>query len=266
MLKINNIEVFFVNVIHILKGVSMEVRDGMIVAALGTNGAGKSTTVKAVTGMLHTEEGRITSGNIEYDGERIDKMGPEDIVRKMGIVMVWEGRRILERLSVEENIIIGAYAANYISRKKMKDQLATVYDLFPKLSTIGARTAGYLSGGEQQMAVVASAMMARPKLLILDEPSMGLAPLVIKDIYATIGKINKEQGTTVFLVEQNANMALTVADYGYVMETGKIVLDGPAEKLKNNEDIKEFYLGLSKVGRKKSYREVKHYRRRKRWL
>lgn len=266
MLKVNNIEVFFVNVIHVLRGVTMIVEEGKIFSILGTNGAGKSTLVKAITGMLRTEEGEITSGSIEFDGDRIDKMGPEEIVGKKGIVMVWEGRRILERLNVEENLIIGAYAAPYSSWKKNKEQLEVIYDLFPKLKTIRSRTAGYLSGGEQQMTVVGSALMARPRLLILDEPSMGLAPLVVKDIYEKISRINREQGITMILVEQNANMALAVADYGYVMENGKIVLDGEAEKLKNNEDIKEFYLGLSQVGQKKRYREVKHYRRRKRWL
>jgi branched-chain amino acid transport system ATP-binding protein len=266
MLKINNIEVFFVKVIHVLKGVTMEVPDAKIVTLLGANGAGKTTTVKAITGMLGTEEGEITSGSIEFNGKRIDKMSPEDIVGKMGIIMVWEGRRVLEHLSVEENLVLGAYSAPYSHWKKKKEQLELIYDLFPSLKRIRNRTAGYLSGGEQQMTVVGCALMSRPKVMILDEPSMGLAPLAVRGIYEKIIQINQEQATTMLLVEQNAKMALSVADYGYVMENGKIVLDGPAEKLKDNEDIKEFYLGLSGVGQKKSYREVKHYRRRKRWL
>jgi len=266
MLSVNNVEVFFVNVIQVLRGVSLEVPDGKIVALLGANGAGKTTTVKAITGVLEVEEGEITSGSIEYDGERIDKMSTEKIVREKGIVMVWEGRRILEHLNVEENLLIGAYATPFPDRKK-KEQLEIVYDYFPRLREIRRRTAGYLSGGEQQMAVIGSAMMAQPRIMLLDEPSLGLAPLLVKGIFEIINiKINKEQHITILLVEQNANMALSMADYGYVIENGKIVLDGPVDKLKNNEDIKEFYLGLSEVGKKKSYREIKHYRRRKRWL
>jgi len=266
MLKLNNIEVFFVKVIQVLRGVSMDVEDGKIVALLGANGAGKSTTAKAITGMLSTEEGEITSGSIEYEGKRIDRMGSEKIVGNLGIVMVWEGRRVLEHLDVEENLMLGGYAVPYAYWKKRKEQLDLVYNYFPGLKQIRHRTAGYLSGGEQQMVVVGSALMARPRVLILDEPSMGLAPLVVKDTYEIITKINTEQKNAVLLVEQNANMALSVADYGYVMENGKVVLDGPAEKLSANEDIKEFYLGLSQIGQRKSYRDVKHYRRRKRWL
>jgi branched-chain amino acid transport system ATP-binding protein len=266
MLKLNNIEVFFVKVIQVLRGVSMDVEDGKIVALLGANGAGKSTTAKAITGMLSSEEGEITSGSIEFKGKRVDRMSSEKIVGKMGIVMVWEGRRVLEHLDVEENLMLGGYAVPYAYWKKKKEQLDLVYNYFPSLRHIRHRTAGYLSGGEQQMVVVGSALMARPQVLILDEPSMGLAPLVVKDTYEIITKINSEQKTTTLLVEQNANMALSVADHGYVMENGKIVLDGPADKLSANEDIKEFYLGLSQIGQRKSFREVKHYRRRKRWL
>jgi len=265
MLRVNNIEVFFVNVIHVIKGVSLELQVGKIATLLGANGAGKTTVVKAITGMLHTEEGEIKSGSIEFDGERIDTIGSEKIVRK-GIVMVWEGRRILERLNVEENLLLGAYGSSFTDWRKKGEQLEVVYNYFPILKELRGQTAGYLSGGEQQMTVVGSAMMARPRILILDEPSMGLAPIVIKDIYEIIMKINREQKTSILLVEQNANLALSLSDYGYVMENGKIVLDGPADKLRDNEDVKEFYLGLSQIGKRRSYREVKHYRRRKRWL
>lgn len=266
MLRLNNIEVFFVKVVQVLKGVSLEVQDGKIVALLGANGAGKTTGVKAIMGMLGVEEGEITSGSIELDGERIDKMSTEKIVGEKGISVVLEGRRVLEHMNVEENILIGGYANPYSEWRKSKEQLEVVYHYFPILRNIRGRTAGYLSGGEQQMTVIGSALMSRPKILILDEPSMGLAPLVVKDIYEIVRSLNRDRNITIILVEQNANIALSLADYGYVMENGKVVLDGPAEKLKNNEDVKEFYLGLSAVGKKKSYREVKHYRRRKRWL
>jgi len=265
MLRVNNIEVFFVNVIHVIKGVSLELQEMKIATLLGANGAGKTTVAKAITGMLRMEEGEIRSGNIEFDGTRIDAIGPEKIVKR-GIVLVWEGREILERLTVQENLILGAYSASYSEWRRKKEQLDVVYEYFPVLKTIRGRTAGYLSGGEQQMTVVGSAMMARPKVLILDEPSMGLAPIIVRNIYDIVKRINRQQKTGILLVEQNAKLALSLSDYGYVMENGRIVLDGPADKLKDNEDIKEFYLGLSQLGKRKSYREVKHYRRRKRWL
>jgi len=266
MLQVNNIDVIFVNVIHVLKGISLELQEGKIAALLGGNGAGKSTMAKSITGMIRNEEGEIKSGSIVFNGERIDTLGPEKIVKK-GIVMVWEGRRIFEQLTVENNLVLGAYAAPYTNWNKWtKNELEVVYSYFPLLKAIRSRTAGYLSGGEQQMAVVGSAMMARPKILILDEPSMGLAPMVIKGIYEIISRINREQKTGILLAEQNAKLALALAQYGYVIENGKLVLDGPADKLRNNEDVKEFYLGLSQIGKRRSYREVKHYRRRKRWI
>jgi branched-chain amino acid transport system ATP-binding protein len=263
MLQVNNIEVVYINVIQVLRGVSLEVGDGKIVALLGANGAGKTTTVKAISGLLKTEEGEITDGSIDFDGQRIDRYEPEDIAA-MGISQVMEGRRVLEHLSVEENLLVGAYCRK--DRAGVKRDIEVVFDYFPKVKDLRRRTSGYLSGGEQQMLVIGRALMARPKLMLLDEPSLGLAPLLVQEIYEIIQKINAEQKTSILLVEQNARAALGIADYGYVMENGRVVLSGPAEKLRDNEDIKEFYMGLSAVGSRKSYREVKHYRRRKRWL
>jgi branched-chain amino acid transport system ATP-binding protein len=263
MLQVNNIEVVYINVIQVLRGVSLEVGDGKIVALLGANGAGKTTTVKAISGLLKTEEGEITDGSIDFDGQRIDRYEPEDIAA-MGISQVMEGRRVLEHLNVEENLLVGAYRRK--DRAGVKRDMEVVFDYFPKLKDLRRRTSGYLSGGEQQMLVIGRALMARPKLMLLDEPSLGLAPLLVQEIYEIIQKINAEQKTSILLVEQNARAALGIADYGYVMENGRVVLSGPAEKLRDNEDIKEFYMGLSAVGSRKSYREVKHYRRRKRWL
>jgi len=263
MLKVNNIEVVYMNVIQVLRGVSLEVGDGKIVALLGVNGAGKTTTLKAVSGMLKTEEGEVTDGNIDFDGKRIDRYGPEDVAA-MGITQVMEGRRVLEHLSVEENLFIGAYCRK--DRSGVKRDIEMVFDYFPPIKRFRHKMSGYLSGGEQQMLVIGRALMARPKLMLLDEPSLGLAPLVVEEIYEIIRRINAEQKMAIFLVEQNARAALGIADYGYVMENGRVVLGGPAEKLRDNEDVREFYLGLSAVGSKKSYREVKHYRRRKRWL
>ena len=263
MLKVNNIEVIYMNVIQVLRGVSLEVGDGKIVALLGANGGGKTTTLKAISGLLKTEEGKVTDGSIDFEGKRIDKYDPEDIAA-MGISQVMEGRRVLEHLNIEENLLVGAHCRK--GRAEVKRDMDMVFDYFPKLKTLRHQTSGYLSGGEQQMLVVGRALMARPKLILLDEPSLGLAPLLVEEIYEIIKRINTEQRTSILLVEQNAIAALNIAGYGYVMENGKIVLDGPAEKLRDNEDIKEFYLGLSSVGGKKSYREVKHYKRRKRWL
>ena len=263
MLKVNNIEVIYMNVIQVLRGVSLEVGDGKIVALLGANGGGKTTTLKAISGLLKTEEGKVTDGSIDFEGKRIDKYDPEDIAA-MGISQVMEGRRVLEHLNIEENLLVGAHCRK--GRAELKRDMDMVFDYFPKLKTLRHQTSGYLSGGEQQMLVVGRALMARPKLILLDEPSLGLAPLLVEEIYEIIKRINTEQRTSILLVEQNAIAALNIAGYGYVMENGKIVLDGPAEKLRDNEDIKEFYLGLSSVGGKKSYREVKHYKRRKRWL
>jgi branched-chain amino acid transport system ATP-binding protein len=263
MLKLNNIEVTYLNVIRVLHGVSLGVDDGQIVALLGANGAGKSTTLKAISGLLYVEEGQVTDGSIELDGARIDKKNAEEI-GKLGIIQALEGRRVFEHLTVEENLNVGAFARR--DRRAVKTDLEMVYNYFPRLRQLRKNIAGYLSGGEQQMLVIGRAMMARPKLMMLDEPSLGLAPLMVKEIYDIIKRFNTESKTSVLLVEQNVRIALSIAHYGYVMENGRVVLDGTADFLKNNEDVKEFYIGLSALGTKKSYREVKHYRRRKRWL
>jgi len=263
MLQVNSIEVVYMNVIQVLRGVSLEVGGGKIVALLGANGAGKTTTLKAISGMLRTEEGEVTGGSIDFDGKRIDRYGPEDIAA-MGISQAMEGRRVLEHLSVEENLLVGAYCRK--DRAGVKRDLEMVSDYFPRIKQLRRRISGYLSGGEQQMLVIGRALMARPKLMLLDEPSLGLAPLIVEDIYQIIQKINVEQRMAMLLVEQNARASLGIADNGYVLENGRVVLNGPAEKLRDNEDVQEFYMGLSKVGSRKSYREVKHYRKRKRWL
>jgi len=263
MLQVHNIEVVYMNVIQVLHSVSLAVGDGQIVALLGANGAGKTTTIKAISGLLKTEEGEVTDGSIEFDGERIDRHGPEDIAA-LGISQVMEGRRVLEHLSVEENLLVGAYRRH--DRAGVKRDMEVVFDYFPWLKDRQRRTSGYLSGGEQQMLVIGRALMARPKLMLLDEPSLGLAPLLVQEIYKIIRRISAEQKMAILLVEQNARAALGIADHGYVLENGRVVLSGPAEKLRDNEDVKEFYMGLSAVGSRKSYREVKHYRRRKRWL
>jgi branched-chain amino acid transport system ATP-binding protein len=263
MLEINNIEVVYMNVIQVLRGVSLEVGDGQIVALLGANGAGKTTALKAVSGMLRTEEGEVADGSIDFDGKRIDRYGPEDVA-SMGITQVMEGRRVLEHLSVEENLLIGAYRRK--DRVGIKKDIEVVFNWFPKIKQLRRQMSGYLSGGEQQMLVIGRALMARPKLMLLDEPSLGLAPLLVQEIYEIIERINTEQKMAILLVEQNARAALGIADYGYVMENGRLVLEGPGENLKNNEDVQEFYMGLSTVGSQKSYRDIKHYRRRKRWL
>jgi len=263
MLRLNNIEVAYLNVIRVLRGVSLHVEDGAIVALLGANGAGKSTTLKAISGLLHVEEGEVTDGSIDWDGERIDRKSAEEI-GKLGIIQALEGRRVFGHLTAEENLQVGAY--HRTDRNAVKNDLEMVYGYFPRLKDLRHNIAGYLSGGEQQMLVIGRAMMAAPKLMMLDEPSLGLAPLLVEEIYNIIERFNTESGTSVLLVEQNVRIALSIAHYGYVMENGRIVLDGTAEFLRNNEDVKEFYMGLSAVGTKKSYREVKHYKRRKRWL
>jgi branched-chain amino acid transport system ATP-binding protein len=263
MLQVNNIEVTYMNIIQVLRGVSLEVGDGKIVALLGANGAGKTTTLKAISGLLKTEEGEVTDGSIDFDGKRIDRLNAEDIA-VMGITQVMEGRRVLEHLSVEENLLVFAYRRK--DRRQVKKDVEMVFDYFPKIKDLRRQTSGYLSGGEQQMLVIGRGLMARPKLMLLDEPSLGLAPLLVQEIYEIIKRINTERKMAILLVEQNARAALNIADYSYVMENGRIVLAGPAEKLRDNEDVQEFYMGLSAVGSQKSYREVKHYRRRKRWL
>ena len=263
ILALNNIEVIYDDVILVLKGMSLEVREGQIVALLGANGAGKSTTLKAISGLLKGEEGKVTDGSISYRGKPIDAVDPEKRVR-MGIFQVMEGRRVFDDLNVDENLYAGAHTRK--NRADVKKDMEMVFEYFPRLTERRHTLAGYLSGGEQQMLAIGRALMARPKLMLLDEPSLGLAPLLVKEIFGIINRINKEEGTTILLVEQNARIALSIADYGYIMENGKIVMDDPVDKLKENEDVKEFYLGLSKVGDKKSYRDVKHYRRRKRWI
>jgi len=262
MLRLNNIQVIYSDVILVLKGLSLEVADGQIVALLGVNGAGKTTTLKAISGLLKTEDGRVTDGSIEFQGARIDGLDPENICRR-GIVQVMEGRKVLETLTVEENLKIGAYTRR--DPDGVQRDLKMIYDYFPVLVARRHHVAGYLSGGEQQMLVIGRALMARPKLLLLDEPSLGLAPLLVREIFDIIRKIHDEQGTTFLLVEQNAQLALSIADYGYIMESGRIVFDGPADKLRGNEDVREFYLGLSEAGRRKSFKDVKFYKRRKRW-
>jgi branched-chain amino acid transport system ATP-binding protein len=262
VLNLANIEVMYASVILVLRGISLKLGDGAIVALLGSNGAGKTTTLKAISGLLRTELGEVTAGSIEYNGERIDKLGPEEIAKR-GILQVMEGRPVLEHLSAEENLILGGYI---VKNADMKRDLDMVYDYFPKLKTLRNKTSGYLSGGEQQMVVMGRSMMGHPKVMLLDEPSLGLAPLMVEEIYQIVERFNREEKTSVLLVEQNARAALAIAEYGYVMENGRVVLDGPASTLAENEDIKEFYLGLSAMGEKKSYSEVRHYKRRKRWL
>jgi branched-chain amino acid transport system ATP-binding protein len=263
MLRLNNIEVIYSNVILVLKGVSLEVPPGKVVALLGANGAGKTTTLKAISGVLRTELGEVTDGSIELGGGRIDRMDPEEIVR-LGIVQVMEGRRLFEHLTVEENLLVGAYSRT--DSAAVREDLEKVYGYFPNLKEMRRRTSGYLSGGERQMLVMGRALMGRPKVMLLDEPSLGLSPLLVREIFKIVQRINSQERVSVLLVEQNARIALGISSYGYVMENGRVVLDGPSDKLMENEDIKEFYLGLSQKGRRKSYREVKHYRRRKRWL
>jgi branched-chain amino acid transport system ATP-binding protein len=266
MLKLNNIEVVYSDVIQVLRGVSIDVPDGKIIGLLGANGAGKSTTLKAISGLLRTQEGEVTRGSIELDGQPIDELSPERIVQ-LGIVQVLEGRRLFRHLSVEENLLLGGLARRTTAQNvSIGQDLEQVYHYFPRLKELRRRTSGYLSGGEQQMLVIGRALMARPRLVLLDEPSLGLAPLLVKEIFRVVSEISAKEGMAILLVEQNARIALSVADYAYVMENGRVVLDGPAEQLAENEDIKEFYLGLTQVGERKSYRDVKHYKRRKRWL
>lgn len=263
MLSVNNIEVIYSDVILVLRGVSIEVQDGQAVALLGANGAGKTTTLKAISGLLRTEQGEVTRGNIEFDDQPIDRKRSDEIVR-LGIVQVLEGHRLFQHLTVEENLLAGALARS--GSTEIGQDIELVYEYFPRLKDLRRRVSGYLSGGEQQMLVIGRGLMGRPKLMLLDEPSLGLAPLLVDEIFEVIKRINSKEGTSILLVEQNAIAALDVVDYGYVMENGRVVLNGPAEQLRENEDIKEFYLGLTQVGERKSYRDVKHYKRRKRWL
>jgi branched-chain amino acid transport system ATP-binding protein len=263
LLAVNNVEVIYDHVILVLKGVSLTVPEGGIVALLGANGAGKSTTLKAISGLLRTERGDVTKGSIEFEGQAIDRQGPSDIVRR-GIVQVMEGRHVFEHLTVEENLLTGAYTRR--NGDSLRRDLDLVYTYFPRLTQRRSVRAGYISGGEQQMLAIGRALMARPKLMLLDEPSMGLAPMLVQEIFEIVSRLNREERVAVLLAEQNATIALRFAQHGYVMENGRIVLDGDAKTISDNEDIKEFYLGLSGVGQRKSYRDVKHYKRRKRWL
>ena len=263
MLEVANLEVVYNEVILVLRGLSIEVPDGQIVALLGANGAGKTTTTRAITGLLDVHEGKITKGTVTLAGDRIDDLEPSQIVRS-GITQVMEGRRVFAELTVDENLVTGGITNN--DRNSITEAHDRVMTMFPVLADRRAATAGYLSGGEQQMLAIGRALMSNPKLLILDEPSLGLAPKLVAQIRDTIVEINRS-GTSVLLIEQNANMALSIADYGYIMETGKIVMDGEAAKLLKDEDVQEFYLGLhGDGGDRKSFREVKHYKRRKRWL
>ncbi len=263
-LTINNIEVTYSGVILVLRGVSLKVEPGQVISLLGPNGAGKSTTLKAISGLLKSETGEVTRGNILWgDDMRLDKMTAEEIVREQ-VIQVIEGRPLFRHLTVEENLRVGSMTYN--GGAEYKNDIERVYHYFPRLRDMQRRTSGYLSGGEAQMLVIGRALMGHPKLLMLDEPSLGLAPMLVEEIFEIIKDINKGEGMSLLIVEQNARVALALADYGYVMENGRIVLDGPAEQLRENEDIKEFYLGLNQLGERKSYREVKHYKRRKRWL
>ena len=263
MLKVNNIEVTYHGVILVLRGVSLEVGDGKVVSLLGANGAGKSTTLKAISGLLKTEVGRVSRGTIHFDGQQIERSDPEELA-KMGILQVMEGRRILEHLSVEDELL----ASGYIVRKRfnLSKELERIYHYFPKLKDLRHHTSGYCSGGEQQMLVIGRALMSHPKLVLLDEPSLGLAPMLVQEIFGIVKAINEEEKVSFLIVEQNAVAALDVAEYGYVMENGRMVLDGTSAQLEKNEDVKEFYLGFGALSQRKSYRDVKHYKRRKRWL
>ncbi len=262
-LAVNNVEVVYNSVILVLRGITLEVAPGKVVSLLGPNGAGKSTTLKAISGLLNTELGEVTRGQILWGEERLDGLSAEDVVR-MGLVQVIEGRLLFRHLTVEENLRVGGMV--YQGGRYIRQDLERVYHYFPALSKLSKRVSGYLSGGEGQMLVIGRAMMAHPQILMLDEPSLGLAPLLVRQIFEIIGEINRQEGMSVLIVEQNARAALELANYAYVMENGRIVLDGPAEQMRENEDIKEFYLGLNQAGGRKNYRDVKHYKRRKRWL
>jgi branched-chain amino acid transport system ATP-binding protein len=263
MLALNNIEVVYDGVILVLKGVSLVARNGAITTLLGANGAGKTTTLKAISGLLATERGQLTKGTIELDGARLDRLPAHEVVRR-GVTQVFEGRRVFENLTVEENLIAGGHAQP--DHKLVRESIESVYEIFAPLRERRQQQAGYLSGGEQQMLAIGRALMSAPKVILLDEPSLGLAPRFVEDICRVIRRLKNERALTVLLVEQNAALALAIADHGYVMENGRIVLEGPAEALRQNADIKEFYLGLDEAGTRRSYHDVKRYRRRKRWL
>lgn len=263
LLSVNNIEVIYDHVILVLKGVSLEVPEGGVVALLGANGAGKSTTLKSISNLLGAERGVVTKGSISYRNESVHSLSPNELVHR-GVVQVMEGRHCFEHLTVEENLLTGAYTRRD-GRGAIQKDLELVYSYFPRLKERQKSQAGYTSGGEQQMIAVGRALMARPSLILLDEPSMGLAPQLVEEIFDIVKKLNENEKVTFLLAEQNTNMALKYSKYGYILENGRVVMDGDASALLDNEDVKEFYLGVSGEGRK-SFREVKHYRRRKRWL
>ena len=263
LLVVNNIEVVYNHVILVLKGVSLRVEQGGVVALLGANGAGKTTTLKAISNLLRAERGEVTKGTIELAGQNVAALSPTELVRR-GVVQVMEGRHCFEHLTIEENLLTGAYTRSDGKAAVARD-LELVYGYFPRLRERRRAQAGYASGGEQQMTAIGRALMARPKLILLDEPSMGLAPQLVEEIFAIVARLNAEAGVTFLLAEQNTTVALRYASYGYILESGRVVLDGDAAALRNNEDVKEFYLGLSGGGRK-SFRDIKSYKRRKRWL
>jgi branched-chain amino acid transport system ATP-binding protein len=264
LLEVNNIEVVYNDIIQVLRGVSLNVPKGSIVSLLGTNGAGKTTTLRAISGLLKPENGAVKEGYIKFDNTETTHLMGTDVV-KLGAVMVPEGRRVFKHLTVNENIKVGSITRKD-SAQKIREDLKLMYKHFPRLSNVTNRMAGYSSGGEQQMIAIARALMAAPKMLMLDEPSLGLAPLLVKEIFDNIERINKELKTTIFVVEQNAKIALAISDYAYIMESGKIVLEGSSKELQNNPDVKEFYMGITQGGGRKSFKNVKSYKRRKRWM
>jgi branched-chain amino acid transport system ATP-binding protein len=263
VLSINNIEVVYDSVILVLRGVSLEVKPGSITTLLGANGAGKTTTLKAISGVLRTERGEVTKGSVTFADKRIDGMRAFDVT-KLGISQVFEGRRVFEHLTTEENLIAGGHVQR--DGRKIRSGIERVYSYFPQLKERRQQLSGYLSGGEQQMLAIGRALMSEPKVMLLDEPSLGLAPMLVEEIFGIVQRLVAQENLSVLLVEQNAAMALAVAEHGYVMETGRIVLEGSVQALRDNSDIREFYLGLNEIGSRKSYRDVKHYKRRKRWL
>ena len=261
MLELNNVEVLYSEVILAVKGITARVPQGQCVTLLGANGAGKSTTLKAISNLIRTEDGRVTAGSITLDGTNITGANPVDVVRQ-GLVHVMEGRKVLRHMTVEQNLVVGGHMG---SGREAKERLDEVYSRIKRLTALRDRTAGYLSGGEQQLLVICRALMSQPKLVMIDEPSLGLAPLMVEEVYGLLSDL-KASGLTLLIVEQNTRVALELADYGYVMESGRMVLEGPSSQLKSNEDVREFYLGLTVEGERKSFRDMKHYRRRKRWL
>jgi branched-chain amino acid transport system ATP-binding protein len=263
ILSVNNIEVVYDHVILVLKGVSLEVPKGGIVALLGANGAGKSTTLKAISNLLHSERGEVTKGSIEFDSNHVHKLSPNELVRR-GCIQVMEGRHCFGHLSIEENLLTGAFTRRD-GKAAIRADIDLVYTYFPRLKERRDAMAGYTSGGEQQMCALGRALMSRPKMILLDEPSMGLAPQIVEEIFDIVKNLNEKEGVSFLLAEQNTNMALKYARYGYILENGRVVMDGEAKALRENEDVKEFYLGVAE-GKRKSFRDVKHYKRRKRWL